>query len=307
MTDRLLDLQLYDPSIDTPVEVLHTILLRICKYLVVDLVKCVLKIVLVLYIGSQTSLDSAKKNVLDYLENLQDNCGIVVLFWVEILKPSSKLLRIINIHGSRIARLAIIRTVGVCAQGDSPCDERNIRLLNITRTKLSLWHLRNVICGDEFRFSRILSLLSTVDTAIKDFIVLLHFYDWNNNIPGHNARTGKVKIHLLTHFPQDIRRFGTVMQYEIEKLNPSQDVRLKFVKQSMMRHVIEGSSGLNMNGITEKAGEDVISLIPANDDRVYLDLLGGSRDFINTVTHKTGPTFRSFAILNFVKGKTSGF
>ncbi|KAG2193084.1 hypothetical protein INT47_008909 [Mucor saturninus] len=64
-----------------------------------------------------------------------------------------------NIHGSRIASLVIIRTVGVCAQGDSPCDERNIRLLNITRTKLCLWHLRNVICGDEFRSSRILSLL----------------------------------------------------------------------------------------------------------------------------------------------------
>ncbi|KAG2197056.1 hypothetical protein INT47_009772 [Mucor saturninus] len=63
------------------------------------------------------------------------------------------------LYSSRIAPFVIIRTVGVCAQGDLPCDERNIRLLNITRTKLSLWHLRNVICEDEFRSSRILSLL----------------------------------------------------------------------------------------------------------------------------------------------------
>ncbi|KAG2200646.1 hypothetical protein INT47_005802 [Mucor saturninus] len=111
--------------------------------------------------------------------------------------------------------------------------------------------------------------------AIKNFISALHYYDLNNDIPGHNAYTGKVKIHLLTHIPQDIGRFGTVLQYETEKgeqfnkhikehitftnnLNPSRDIGLKFGKQSMVRHVLEGGSWLNKNKIREKAGDDVI-------------------------------------------------
>ncbi|KAG2190891.1 hypothetical protein INT47_012465 [Mucor saturninus] len=97
-------------------------------------------------------VDTGSDTTFIYVEDVIDyNKGIITL--------DNNGCSSINIHGSRIAPLVIIRTVGVCAQGDSPCGERNIRLLNITRTKLSLWHLRNVICGNEFRSSRILSLL----------------------------------------------------------------------------------------------------------------------------------------------------
>lgn len=58
-------------------------------------------------------------NSLLYLSNFSDvidyNKGIITLHnngWSSI-----------DIHGLRIAPLVIIRTVGVCAQGDSPCDE----------------------------------------------------------------------------------------------------------------------------------------------------------------------------------------
>ncbi|KAI7884754.1 uncharacterized protein EV154DRAFT_554864 [Mucor mucedo] len=59
---------------------------------------------------------------------------------------------------------------------------RNIRLLNITRTKLSLWHLRNVTCGDEFRSSR--TFVFTFSNSIFFCYLNLHFiYTPNNFVP----------------------------------------------------------------------------------------------------------------------------
>ncbi|KAG2210031.1 hypothetical protein INT47_003467 [Mucor saturninus] len=101
--------------------------------------------------------------------------------------------------------------------------------------------------------------ITSVKLAIKDFINPLHHYDLNCNIPGNNANVEKVKVHFLTHIPEDIRQYGTVLHYETEKgehfnkhinenitytnkLNPSRDVGLKFAKQSMMRHVLEGET-----------------------------------------------------------------
>ncbi|KAL0073092.1 hypothetical protein F4703DRAFT_1724392, partial [Phycomyces blakesleeanus] len=67
---------------------------------------------------------------------------------------------------------------------------------------------------------------------------------------------------LLTHLPDDLQRFGTALHYETEKgeqfnkhirehlmhtnrLNTSRDVCLKFAKQAVMRHVIDGGSWMN--------------------------------------------------------------
>ncbi|KAI7891993.1 uncharacterized protein EV154DRAFT_562855 [Mucor mucedo] len=108
--------------------------------------------------------------------------------------------------------------------------------------------------------------ITTVKLAIKDFINALHHYDLNRNIPGHNAEH-------ITY---------------TNKLNPSRDVGLKFAKQSMVRHVLEGGSWLNKDGIREKTTEDVMSFIQTNESMFYLNLLGGSREFIDN----TDPNYK---------------
>ncbi|KAI7865392.1 uncharacterized protein EV154DRAFT_162074 [Mucor mucedo] len=298
--DRPLELQSYDRSKDTTVEVLHAILLGISKYMIVDLVKTVLK-------NRSAILDRLSNKLKQYQE--------------ECVGLSRKFTRQLRHCGSFLGRdfKILIQILPIVLLSDFSNEEI---LKNITVLFVHLGKLCSLLFEREMK-SNFNEYIATVGRAIKEFISALHYYDLNNDIPGHNAYTGKVKIHLLTHIPQEIRRFGTLLQYETEKgeqfnkhirehitftnkLNPSRDIGIKFGKQSMMRHVLEGGSWLNENKIREKARDDVISFIQSIEDRVYLDLLGGSRDFIDN----TDPSYKkigegSFALFRHTNNDNS--
>jgi hypothetical protein len=138
--------------------------------------------------------------------------------------------------------------------------------------------------------------LTEVDRAAMDLIKVLYNYDVNHANSKHNPYSSKPKIHFLMHLTDDIKRFGTALNFETEKgeqfnkhirehlfftnrLNTSRDVCLKFGKQSMIQHIVDGGSWLNRDGLREKTGEEVVSFIDEHKELCYKNLFGGSREF----------------------------
>ncbi|KAI8331412.1 hypothetical protein BD560DRAFT_289985, partial [Blakeslea trispora] len=82
------------------------------------------------------------------------------------------------------------------------------------------------------------------------------------------------KVHYLHHLHADILRFGCALQYETEKgemynkfireqlfhtnrHSPSKDVAVRFGKQEVLRHIIDGGSWVNKEGNRVKYGQDI--------------------------------------------------
>ncbi|KAL0077456.1 hypothetical protein J3Q64DRAFT_1628563, partial [Phycomyces blakesleeanus] len=229
----LLELQSFDPSTDTPVEVLHNILLGVAKYLVNDLVKVVLK-------KNPNQMARLSKALKDY-ENSQG--------------MSRKFTRELRHCGSFLGRdykvlLQILPAILVT-------EFANDSILSlITPSFVRLGRICSLVFVRAVRYDYNM-YIDEVEKAVTSLIQELHYYDITCEIEGHNPYSSKPKVHLLTHLPDDLRRFGTALHYETEKgeqfnkhirehlmhtnrLNTSRDVCLKFAKQSAMRHIIDG-------------------------------------------------------------------
>lgn len=97
-------------------------------------------------------------------------------------------------------------------------------------------------------------------------------------------------VQLLTHLPKDLRRIGPALNFETEKgeqfnkhirehlfhtnrRDTSKIVCLKFAKQSIMRHVIDGGSWLNKDNLREKQGEYVTKFLEQNSKEKFRHML----------------------------------
>ncbi|KAL0087136.1 hypothetical protein F4703DRAFT_1850684 [Phycomyces blakesleeanus] len=178
-TDALLELQSFDPSTDTPVEVLHNILLGVAKYLVNYLVKIVLK-------KNPNQMARLSKALKDY-ENSQGMSR----------KDYKVLLQILS---------AILVT-----------EFANDSILSlITPSFVRLGRLCSLMFVRAVRYDYNM-YINEVEKAVTSLIQELHHYDITCEVEGHNLYSSKPKVHLLTHLPNNLRRFGTALYYETEK------------------------------------------------------------------------------------------
>ncbi|OAD71822.1 hypothetical protein PHYBLDRAFT_72696 [Phycomyces blakesleeanus NRRL 1555(-)] len=255
----LLDLDSFDPSTNTPVEILHNILLGVAKYLVTDLVKVVLK-------GHPGLLNK----LIDSLNEYEKSQGL-----------SRKFTRLLRHCGSFLGRdFKILVQILPIVLATEFVNDNDLSLITPCFVHLG-------------------RLCSLVFVRAVNLIQKLYFYDKNCGIEGHKPYTSKPKVQLLTHLPDDLQRFGTALHYETEKgeqfnkhirehlmhtnrLNTSRDVCLKFAKQAVMRHVIDGGSWMNKDGQREHYGGDTAVFLHENVDKNFQDILFGRlRDFAN--------------------------
>ncbi|KAL0087485.1 C2H2-type zinc finger transcription factor, partial [Phycomyces blakesleeanus] len=271
-TGRLLELQSFDPEKDTPVEILRTILLGVAKYMVIDLVKVVLK-------NDTATIARLSEFLTDYTrstglsrkftQNLRHSGSFLGRDFKVLLQILSVIL-ITEFSGNHELDLVI------------PCFVELGQLC-------SLVFVRQVTSDFD-------NYIIRVNNAVKRLIRALFDYNKGTKNELHKAYCTKPKVHYLTHLKEDIIRFGPALNYETEKgeqfnkhirehlfhtncQNTSRDVCLKFAKQVALQHVIDGGSWINSSGNREKSGTGIERFIKDNNESLfYYTFFGGSRE-----------------------------
>ncbi|KAL0097636.1 hypothetical protein J3Q64DRAFT_1629339 [Phycomyces blakesleeanus] len=232
-TGRLLELQSFDPEKNTPVEILHTILLGVAKYMVIDLVKVVLK-------NDTATIARLSEFLTDYTRST----GLSRKFTQNLRHSDSFLDRDFKVLLQILPVILIIEFSG------------NHELDLIIPCFVELGQLCSLVfvCQVTSDFD---NYIIRVDNAVKHLIKALFDYDKGTKNELHKAYCIKPKVHYLTHLKEDIIRFGPALNYETEKgeqfnkhirkhlfhknrQNTSRNVCLKFAKQVALQHVIDG-------------------------------------------------------------------
>ncbi|KAI8371085.1 hypothetical protein BD560DRAFT_396046 [Blakeslea trispora] len=270
-TDSLLQLESFDPQLDTPTEILHTVLLGIAKYLINDLVKLVLT-------------DEQIRRLNPALDHYKSSLGF-----------SRHFSRNLRHCGSFLGRdyKSLLQVLPVILITEFPHADDHLGHLIPCFSKLgklcSLLFVRQVT--EKFSL-----YVEEVDFAAKALVETLYVYDVNCTLQKHQPYTLKPKVHFLTHLARDIRRFGTALNFETEKgeqfnkhvrehilytnkVNVSNQIAVKFGKQSMIRHVVDGGSWVDANQLRVKTGSKILEFVQDQGNTFYYNLFGGTRDF----------------------------
>ncbi|OBZ81342.1 hypothetical protein A0J61_10609 [Choanephora cucurbitarum] len=264
-TDSLLELESFDPRQDTPTEILHTVLLGIAKYLINDLVKFVLT-------------DEQTKKVNAALDSYKSS-----------LEFSRQISRNLNHCGFFLGRdyKSLLQILPVILTTEFPLAEDHLGRLIPCFTKLGKLCSLLFVGQMTEKFN---IYVDEVDAAAKELIKSLYEYDCTCTLKKHQSYTLKPKVHFLTHLARDIRRFGTALNFETEKgeqfnkhireyilhtnkVNVSNQIAVKFGKQSMIRHVVDA------NQLRVKAGYKILEFVQNQGNTFYHNLFRGTRDF----------------------------
>lgn len=278
----LLKLQSFDPAKDTPVEILHTIHLGMVKYLVSYTVKIHLK---------TAHSPNEQQKPLDRLQNrlngYRSSCAYRRVFRRQLTHCGSFL-------GRDFKQLIQVLPLAMDEEFVLPTDQYYRSVIPVLK-KLGL--LSSLVFMREID-SHADTYINDVHQAATEFITDLYQFDLTHNIT--NPFSYRLKVHLLRHLADDIRRFGCALHFETEKgeqfnkyirdhiyhtnrQHVSKDIAIKFGKEEVVRHMMNGGSWLDSNGSRVRLGAEARGLV---NDNFVENLLGGSRDFMDNYTQQ---------------------
>ncbi|KAL0075369.1 hypothetical protein J3Q64DRAFT_1643393 [Phycomyces blakesleeanus] len=173
--DVVLDLDSFDPLTNTPIEILHNILLGVAKYLVTDLVKVVLK-------GHPSLLNKLMDSLKEY-EKFQD-----------LSQKFTRLLRHCSLFLGRDFKILVQILPIVLATKFLNDNE----FFLIAPCFVYLGHLCSLVFVRAVKYNYN-SYIAKVKNTVTSLIQKLYFYDKNYSIECHKLYISKLKLHLLTH------------------------------------------------------------------------------------------------------------
>lgn len=273
-SERLLDLESYNPARDTPVEVLRTILLGVGKYLINHLFKVVLK------------KNSARMDLLVTKLKCYETCkNYSRSFTKEVTHCGSFL-------GRDYKLLLQILPIIISKEFKHPVEDYDMILINRPISKLgklcSLVFVRQVVSGfDQY--------VEDVHKVVKDLTSEVHAFDVETKNPA--PFSCKPKMHLIHHLRDDLLQFSCSLHFEREKgeqfnkflrehlfhtnrKETSKFLARKFGKQEVLKNIVDGGSWVSQrNNKRVKLGNGIQNFVSSLGDQFQKIMFGDVREF----------------------------
>ncbi|KAL0097153.1 hypothetical protein J3Q64DRAFT_1857203 [Phycomyces blakesleeanus] len=273
----LLCLQSFDPALDIPVEILHTVALGVCKYLVNHLFKEVLK--------GNTALQVKLSNLLEQEKGSRD-----------FTRTFRNKLR----HsGSYLGKeFKILMQVLPAILNAEFANDIEVSMIAKPFTELDI--LSSLLFVQEVN-SDFDQYLSNADNTAHHLVKSLYEYD----VYANTKFSLTLKTHLLLHLKEDIKRFGCALYFETEKGEQfnnfirthlvysnhradNRDLIFKFGKQDMLRHIASGSLWIDRTTDTQvKSGSGISAFLQDQGIKFSNNYFGKYQEFVDSNHIKT--------------------
>jgi hypothetical protein len=266
--NRLLELQSFDPMNDTPIEILHTILLGNARYLIKYMVKHLLDQDSLREVSKELKLNEAAPG---YSRTFRHDLHYVGSFLGRDFKQLIQVLPLIlekvfhqTTDQSLMRFIKVMKSIGLL------CSLVFVRAIESNAPKY----------------------IATVEQTVGVFLKDLRQFDIA--IDNSSPYCHLIKSHQLVHLGDNLRRFGCALHYETERgeqlnkfirehifhtnrHNPTRDIAISFSRESLLRNILDGGFWKNSDGSMVKIGRKAKNWIQENSAPFYEKLLGGSR------------------------------